>query len=107
MAKSVSVFIVRNAPGELVPFTPDPVYVNVGDLVIWSNRDTQIHTATSGDPVTEVPDRKFDSGMLRPENTYNFEFEQVGEYDYYCTIHPQMTGKVIVRPILHSQPPLE
>jgi plastocyanin len=38
----------------------------------------------------------FDSSILSPKATFDFKFDLAGEYDYYCTLHPQMVGKVVV-----------
>ena len=65
-----------------------------GEPVVWINTDSAAHTVTSGLPAT--PDALFDSGMLMPDQKWEFVFTDSGEYDYYCMLHPWMTGKVIV-----------
>jgi len=62
--------------------------------VIWNNIDSAAHTVTSGIPGS--PDGIFDSGMVLSGGTFEFTFTEPGEYDYYCMVHPWMTGKVMV-----------
>lgn len=77
-------------------YVPNPVDVKVGESVTWTNDDSQIHTATSGTVGAEDSGSVFDSGILSPKATFDFTFDTAGEYDYYCTLHPQMFGKVVV-----------
>lgn len=101
-AQGASVSIVPNASIlGIEAYSPNPVEVMVGDSVTWTNDDSQIHTATSGiSPANSTedsgPDGVFDSGVMTPGASFDFTFEQVGEYNYYCTLHPQMVGKVVV-----------
>jgi plastocyanin len=75
-------------------FVPYKAEIHPSEPVVWNNVDSTAHTVTSGIPGT--PDGKFDSGMLISGQTYQFLFTDLGEYDYYCMIHPWMVGKVIV-----------
>ena len=80
-------------------FSPNPVNVNVGDTVTWTNDDSQPHTVTSGSNGT--PDSKFDSSpnfkpLLVPKQTFSHTFTQAGDYSYYCGLHPNMVGTVKV-----------
>jgi plastocyanin len=75
-------------------FIPYQLEVFSGESVIWKNPDSAAHTVTSGVPGS--PNGMFDSGMLMPNQTFEFHFVESGEYDYYCMVHPWMTGKVIV-----------
>jgi plastocyanin len=63
--------------------------------VIWDNVDTAVHLATSGTPAGG-PDGVFDSGMIAPGNTFEYEFVDGGEFQYYCLVHPWMIGTVTV-----------
>lgn len=67
----------------------------VGQKVSWENLDTAAHTVTSGKP-DDGPDGIFDSGLFMAHSTFEYTFDSVGEYDYFCMVHPWMTGKVIV-----------
>lgn len=73
-------------------FKPATVYVSVGATVQWTNKDEIGHTATSADSSA----LKFDSGNLDQGQSYSFTFKKAGTYEYVCTYHPNMTGKVVV-----------
>jgi plastocyanin len=71
------------------------VTVSVGATVTWTNDDTAAHTVTSGTP-TDGPDGMFDSSIIMSGATFEYTFEEAGDYDYFCIVHPWMTGKVTV-----------
>ena len=75
-------------------YIPFEVTVNPGDTVVWSNDDVAAHTVTSGIPPTA--DGTFDSGIFMAGTTFSHTFDTIGEYDYYCIVHPWMIGKVLV-----------
>jgi amicyanin len=64
--------------------------VPVGTTVTWINRDDDVHTVVS----TTLA---FRSGGLETDEAYSFKFTTPGVYEYFCTLHPLMTGKVIVK----------
>lgn len=68
-------------------FQPATVTVEKGTTVLWTNKDNVPHTIT-GD--------FFSSGTLNANQTYSYTFNEEGEFDYTCSFHPQMKGKVIV-----------
>ncbi len=72
-------------------FVPAVIQVPVGTTVTWINRDRAPHTATS-----TSPSGVFDSGSLAQGERFEFEFTEPGTYEYFCSLHPWMTGKVIV-----------
>ncbi len=76
-------------------FDPESLLVKVGTTVVWTNEDSASHTVTSGDP-SAGPSGEFDSGLIKPGNTFKQTFTKGGTTSYYCTLHPWMTGKVIV-----------
>jgi plastocyanin len=76
-------------------FIPSEVTVKVGDTVTWSNDDSAAHTVTSGTP-TDGPDGIFDSSLFMAGTTFSYTFDKAGEYNYFCMVHPWMTGKVNV-----------
>jgi plastocyanin len=73
-----------------MPYNPSPLTVPKGTAVKWTNNDFTPHT------VTEVTN-KFDSGILAPNQKFKHTFDEPGVVNYYCTIHPFMTGQVIVK----------
>ena len=76
-------------------FIPYNIQVNAGGTVIWNNDDTLAHTVTSG-TVLMGADGLFDSSILMEEDSFEFTFDNAGEYDYYCIVHPWMEGKITV-----------
>ncbi|MBN2395074.1 MAG: cupredoxin domain-containing protein [Candidatus Atribacteria bacterium] len=91
-------------------YHPAEIKIHPGTTVIWLNRDSVTHTITSGTseegnlarfcyPWDELVDEKillFDSGNLEPGQEYSITFEDPGEFRYFCRLHPDMEGKVIV-----------
>jgi len=75
----------------------EPADVNVfpGSTVIWTNVDTAAHTVTSG-TAQSGPDGKFDSSLIPAGNTWEKTFDKPGNYQYFCQVHPWMTGEVTV-----------
>lgn len=63
--------------------------VSVGDAVQVSNEDSVGHTWTA-------VDGEFDSGSIGAGETFDFTFDEAGEFDYFCSIHPEMTGTITV-----------
>ncbi len=76
-------------------FTPADISINAGDTVHWMNVDTGAHTVTGGSASTG-PSGVFDSSLVMADATYEFKFDDAGSYDYYCMVHPWMTGSVTV-----------
>ncbi len=64
------------------------ITVKKGDTVTWTNKDSAPHTVTG--------DGGLSSPMLSLNATYSFTFNNVGTFNYHCTVHPTMTGTVIV-----------
>lgn len=83
-------------------FDPNPVNIKVGDNVTWTNDDSQPHTVTSGTgPNDPNIGKEFDSSpgfkiLLSPFQTFSHKFDTAGEIPYFCQIHPNMIGKVVV-----------
>lgn len=61
----------------------------VGDTITVSNDDSVGHTWTA-------QDGEFDSGTIDPGGSFEFTFETEGEFEYFCSIHPQMSGSITV-----------
>ncbi|MDT0322656.1 cupredoxin domain-containing protein [Streptomyces millisiae] len=74
-------------------YGPATLTVSVGDTVTWTNQDTAPHDVlTTAGPVT------VDSPMLEQGDQWSYTFTTPGTYDYYCTVHPDMTARVVVEP---------
>ena len=71
-------------------FGPVAITVPVGTTVTWTNRDDIPHTVVSTEKV-------FKSKVLVTDEKFSFTFAKAGEYPYFCSIHPKMTGKVVVQ----------
>ena len=76
-------------------YIPYEVTVAQGATVTWNNDDSAAHTVTSGTPA-EGHDGLFDSGLFIAQTTYEFTFDETGTFDYFCMVHPWMTGIVNV-----------
>jgi len=74
---------------------PNEITVSVGQTVTWSNDDSAAHIVTSGTVIAGVTG-VFDSGLLMAGETFEFTFNEAGKYDYFCMVHPWMTGNVNV-----------
>jgi len=85
---------VHVGAGGGLSFTPDPVFINVGDTVEWV-WDAPGHSVTSGTP--GAPDGTFDTGLQNVGFIFSFTFNTPGSVPYYCTRHlAMMTGTVNV-----------
>ena len=71
-------------------FSPPELTVKVGDTVTWTNHDDIPHTVVSAG--------KFRSKALDTDNSYSFTFASAGDYKYFCSLHPHMTGTIVVQP---------
>jgi plastocyanin len=71
-------------------FAPATAAVPVGTTVTWTNHDDIPHNVVS-------PEQKFKSPVLDTDGVFSHTFESAGTYKYYCSIHPRMTGQVVVR----------
>jgi len=76
-------------------FIPSSVSIMKGDTVVWSNDDTAAHTVTSGSPANG-PSGMFDSSLLIGGKSFEHTFDSSGSVDYFCMVHPWMTGSVQV-----------
>ena len=76
-------------------YSPANITINAGDTVEWPNVDTAAHTVTGGSPA-DGPSGVFDSSLVMADATYAFTFEEDGNYDYFCMVHPWMIGSVSV-----------
>jgi len=73
-------------------FDPPTLTIPVGTKVTWVNHDDVPHTATS----TAKP-KQFESGTLDTDEQFSHVFTVPGTYEYFCAVHPKMTGRIIVK----------
>jgi plastocyanin len=71
-------------------FGPATITVAAGTTVTWTNHDDIPHTVVSEDEV-------FKSKVLDTDEKFSFTFTKPGTYGYFCSVHPKMTGKVVVQ----------
>jgi len=71
-------------------FGPETIKVSVGTTVTWTNRDDIPHTVVSTDGV-------FKSKVRDTDEKFSYTFTKAGTYPYFCSVHPKMTGKVVVQ----------
>ncbi len=77
-------------------YQPNTTQVKVGDTVSWTNDDDTLHTVTSGSGTDENAGASFDSGMMGAGKISEHTFTTAGGYPYFCIVHPDLIGKVIV-----------
>jgi plastocyanin len=80
--------------GNLFHYYPEDMAIPAGTTVAWFNDDPgQLHTVTSGTPDDEANSgRVFNSGRIPYTSFFQYTFEEAGTFDYYCVIHPWITG---------------
>lgn len=71
-------------------FNPSDLTVDKGTTVKWTNDDSLTHTVVAND-------NSFSSGNMGKGQTFEFTFNQVGSFEYKCSIHPSMKGKITVK----------
>lgn len=71
-------------------FGPQTITVPVGATVVWTNHDDIPHTSVSTEGV-------FKSKVMDTDEKFSYTFTKAGTYSYYCSVHPEMTGQVVVK----------
>ncbi|MCK1280445.1 cupredoxin family copper-binding protein [Bradyrhizobium sp. 61] len=69
-------------------FQPAELKIKLGTTVTWTNRDDIPHTVVSAG--------KFRSKALDTDDKFSFTFTNAGDYKYFCSLHPHMTGMIKV-----------
>ena len=72
-------------------FTPAELTISVGTTVTWTNRDDIPHTVVE-------KGLSFKSKVMDTDEQFSRTFDTAGEITYFCSLHPHMTGKIIVKP---------
>jgi plastocyanin len=70
-------------------FAPATITVPTGTSIRWVNRDEMIHNVVSSD-------KSFKSKVLDTNEEFTYTFSKAGTYTYFCSLHPRMTGKIVV-----------
>ena len=71
-------------------FNPASLTVPVNSTVTWVNKDDIPHVIASNDGL-------FKSKALDTDQQYSFTFAKAGTYEYFCSLHPKMVGKIVVQ----------
>jgi len=71
-------------------FAPASLTVSVGTTVTWTNRDDDAHQVYATNDL-------FKSSPMDTNDKFSFEFKAPGTYPYYCRLHPQMKGQIVVQ----------
>jgi plastocyanin len=71
-------------------FSPNTLTLPVGSTVRWTNHDDIPHNVVS-------EDKTFKSKVMDTDEQFSFTFTKPGTYTYFCSIHPKMTGKIVVQ----------
>ena len=77
-------------------YTPNVLRVSAGETITFDNVDGNQHTITSVKQGTIEHDGKFDSGLLQAGEKYNLTLNDKGTYNYFCALHTNMQGTIIV-----------
>ena len=84
---------------------PNHLRIKLGITVTWTNNDNNLHTVTSGTPNSANAGEAFDSGLtalIMPAKIYSHKFTNIGEFPYFCRLHPTMVGKIDVVPAANN-----
>jgi plastocyanin len=71
-------------------FSPETLTIPPNSTVTWTNKDDVPHVIASTDGL-------FRSKGLDTDDHYSFKFNKPGTYNYFCALHPKMTGKIVVQ----------
>jgi plastocyanin len=93
---TVSIIVGASVPTNGQFYEPNNVETTIGNMVTMVNDYSAPHTVTSAIVENNRPahDGNFDSGIMNPGDSFPFVFDKAGEFPYYYTVHPWMTGKI-------------
>jgi plastocyanin len=74
-------------------YLPSQMLVHSGTTIVWTNTGSDAHDVTGNGP-----GGAWRSGTLAPSDRYQRPFALVGTYDFACSIHPEMRGRIVVQP---------
>jgi plastocyanin len=78
-------------------YDPNPLITGPNTTIIWHNAHEILHTVTSGLGTEDnMKGKEFNSPIIIPGKTYIHTFSEIGEYPYFCILHPAMVGKIII-----------
>jgi plastocyanin len=78
-------------------YDPNPLIIGPNTTIIWHNADEILHTVRSGLGAEDnMSGKEFDFPIIMPGKTYIHTFSEIGEYPYFCVLHPAMVGNIII-----------
>jgi len=93
LAAAIMPVQAQNAPAAIsidnFTFAPQRMTVKAGTAVTWTNKDDIPHAIAA-------VNKQFKSKALDTDDAYSFTFAAPGTYDYFCSLHPHMTGTIVV-----------
>jgi len=90
---TIEIILGASNSGLRPPFDPPLMTVTLDNgkvTVTWKNNDNTFHTVTS-------VSNSFESPPINPGDNWNWTFYSIGNYNYYCSLHPYMTGTIVVQ----------
>lgn len=90
LASAPSKVATTNVDIDNFSFAPRQLTIPAGRRVTWINKDDVPHTIIS-------VDHRFKSKALDTDDQFSFTFQNPGVYEYFCSVHPTMTGKIVVQ----------
>ena len=90
-SRTTAIAVDGAMPTSIENFSFDSVRLKIGEALVWTNVDGIYHTVTAG-----AESASFDSGLIGPGQSFAVRFDQPGDYPFACSLHPQMTGTVVV-----------
>ena len=94
---NVTIVTGSSSPKNENYFVPPVLHTSKGAIVTWTNEDSALHTVVSRAHAAGSSFPEFDSEYIGPNDTFKYTFSTAGTFDYYCTLHPFMTGNVKVQ----------
>jgi plastocyanin len=76
---------------QAVKYSPETIEIKKGETVEWDNKDLTPHTVTS------QSGGELNSGSIEEDTSWSHTFSQTGTFPYYCTYHPEMKGRIVVK----------
>lgn len=89
-------------PNGKTEFSPKAQQLKVGAQVTWINEDNRTHFLTAADPNRKEPAKVVDDllihHLLPPGETFQMKFDKPNTYEFFCAIHMEMRGTIVVSP---------
>ena len=77
-------------------FSPNPIVINPGQRIVWNNTSTAVHAIANSEIHGYYTAQLFRGMVSQNDGTFSHTFTDIGDFDYFCQIHPWMTGTILV-----------